>query len=46
MQRLKKYSKQEKFFFTTVQRVNLKILCADFCYNLYHLMASKIKRAF
>jgi len=42
----KKIFKAGKVLITTVQRVNLKMLCTDFFYNLYQLMALKIKRVF
>ena len=43
---IKKIFKARKVLFITVQRVNLKMLCTDFFYNLYQLMALKIKRVF
>lgn len=43
--RAKKIFKAGRVLATTVQKVNLKMLC-DFCFNLYQLMASKIKRLF
>jgi hypothetical protein len=42
----KKIFKAGKVLITTVQRVNLKMLCTYFFYNLYQLMALKIKRVF
>ena len=31
---------------TTIQRVNLKMLCTAFCYNLYQFRTLKIKEVF
>ena len=42
----KKIFKAGKVLVTTVQRVNLKMLCTAFCYNLYQLMTLKIKGVF
>jgi hypothetical protein len=42
----KKIFKAGKVLITTVQRVNLKMLCTAFCYNLHHLMTLKIKGVF
>jgi IS5 family transposase len=39
----KKVFKGGKVLVITIRRVNLKMLCTVFCYNLYHLMTSKIK---
>ena len=42
----KKIFKAGKVLVTVVHRVNMKMLCTDFCYNLYHLKTLKIKGVF
>jgi IS5 family transposase len=42
----KKMFKAGKVLTTTVQRVNLKMLCTPFCYNLYQVRTLKIKGIF
>jgi hypothetical protein len=43
---IKMISKQEKFLSLMLKRVNLKMLCNYFCYNLYQLMTLKINGIF
>ncbi len=38
--------KAGRVFVTTVKRVNLKMLCTAFCYNLYQLRKLKIKKVY
>ena len=38
---IKKIFKAGKVLVTTIQRVNLKMLCTAFCYNLYQLRTLK-----
>ena len=42
----KKISKAGKVLVTTVQRMNLKMLYTQVCYDLYQMMTSKIKGVF
>ncbi len=38
--------KAGRVFVTTVKRVNLKMLCTAFCYNLHQLRTLKIKKLY
>ncbi len=40
----KEIFKAGRVFVTTVKRVNLKMLCTAFCYNLHQLRKLKIKK--
>ncbi len=42
----KEIFKAGRVFVTTVKRVNLKMLCTAFCYNLYQLRTLKIKKVY
>ena len=42
----KKILKAGKVLVITIQRVNLKMLCTAFCYNLYQLRTLEIKGVF
>ena len=42
----KKILKAGKVLVITIQRVNLKMLCINFCYNLYQVMTLQIEGVF
>ncbi len=43
---MKEIFKAGRVFVTTVKRVNLKMLCTAFCYNLHQLRKLKIKKVY
>jgi len=42
----KKIFKAGEVLVTTIQRINLKMLCIAFCFNLYQLRTLEIKEVF